>query len=126
MIINASSVELLLYESEGVALDFKQAQYPFEKASNEEKGELLKDILAFANAWRRADAFILVGVKDIPGNKASVQGVASHIDDAKLQQFVNSKVNRPIEFHYKPFELDGKKVGLIHIPLQTRPFLSLI
>jgi hypothetical protein len=46
-------MERLLYENESAALDFKMDQYPFVGATDDEKGELLKDILAFANAWRR-------------------------------------------------------------------------
>ena len=34
---------------EGPTLDFKREQYRFDKASDEDKSELLKDILAFAN-----------------------------------------------------------------------------
>ena len=46
-------LEGLLHEAEGTALDFKSSQYPFENATEAEKSELLKDILAFANSWRR-------------------------------------------------------------------------
>jgi predicted HTH transcriptional regulator len=58
-------MEELLNEDESSTLDFKRDQYPFDGATDEQKGELLKDILAFANAWRRTDAYILVGVKDL-------------------------------------------------------------
>ena len=51
--------ERLLYEEEGNALDFKRDQYPFSKATNYEKAEILKDLLGFANSFRRADAYIL-------------------------------------------------------------------
>ena len=44
--------ERLLYEEENVTLDFKSKQYHFAKATEDEKSELLKDILGFANAWR--------------------------------------------------------------------------
>jgi hypothetical protein len=52
----------LLFEAEGAELDFKREQYSFEGADDRVKSELLKDILAFANAWRRTDAYILIGV----------------------------------------------------------------
>lgn len=45
-------VESLLYEDEGATLDFKQTSYLFEGAERHQKAELLKDILAFANAFR--------------------------------------------------------------------------
>jgi len=59
--------ESLLYEEEGPTLDFKRQQYHFEGASDSEKAELLKDVLAFANAWRRADAFIYIGASEVKG-----------------------------------------------------------
>jgi hypothetical protein len=42
----------LLYRRESETLDFTRDQYVFAKASEAQKAELLKDILAFANAWR--------------------------------------------------------------------------
>ncbi len=57
-------IEHLLHEDEGVELDFKQEQYPFNNADDAAKSELLKDILAFVNAWRRSTAYILIGVEE--------------------------------------------------------------
>jgi hypothetical protein len=114
-------VEELLYEEESATLDFKKEQYKFEGASPHEKSELLKDILAFANAWRRTDAYILIGVKEVKGGKSLVEGIDKHFDEAQLQEFVNKKTQRPIDFSYIPFELDGKQIGVIRIGLQDRP-----
>lgn len=119
--MNPTLMEELLNEEEGSTLDFKRDQYPFDKATAEQKGELLKDILAFANAWRRTDAYILVGVKDVKGGRSEVIGVASHFDDASIQQFVNSKTNRPVTFSYEVFPFEGVQVGVFHLPLQDRP-----
>lgn len=102
-------------------MDFKSEQYRFNKATKEEKSELLKDILAFANAWRRSDAYIVIGVKELKSDKSEVIGINEDIDDAQLQQFVNSKVNTPIDFSYQTSLIDEKKVALITISLQSRP-----
>jgi hypothetical protein len=114
--------ESLLYEEESPTLDFKQEQYRFVGATDDEKSELLKDILAFANAWRRADAYILIGVEEIRGGRSNVLGVASPLNDADLQQFVNSKTQRPVELSYEAYSYKGTRVGIIKIPLQQRPF----
>ena len=119
-------IELLLHEEEGTSLDFKRDQYKFEGASNEDKSELLKDVLAFANAFRRTDAYILIGVEEIRASKNRVVGLNSHLDDAKLQQFVNSKTQDPVTFSYREVLHDGHTVGIIHIPAQTRPIYSKI
>jgi predicted HTH transcriptional regulator len=101
MQIDASLVECLLYEEESHELDFKEEQYRFSRATNEEKCELLKDVLAFANGWRRADAFILIGVKEVKGGPSLLVGINHDLDDAQLQQFVNSKTQRPLMFSYR-------------------------
>jgi Putative DNA-binding domain len=115
--------ERLLYEEESTTLDFKRDQYPFAKASEDEKSKLLKDILGFANAWRRSEAYILIGVQEVRGGRSIVVGIplADHIDDHSLQQFVNNLTNQPVRFHYEAFGFEGKQVGIIRIDLQTRP-----
>src|ERR1051326_2313024 len=115
--MDSNLLTVLLRESESTSLDFKRDQYSF--VSNIEKGELLKDILAFGNSWRHAEAYILVGVDEQHNN--AILGVSSHFDDASLQQFVNSKTNRPLTFSYATVTLQGKEVDVIRIPLQERP-----
>jgi len=116
--------ERLLYEEESPTLDFKRDQYAFAKATEEEKSELLKDILGMANAWRRAEAFILIGVEDVRGGRSIVNGIAAadHLADHSLQQFVNNLTNRPIRFGYEAFGFEGKQVGIIRVEQQPRPF----
>ena len=79
--MDATLLERLLYEEEGETLDFKEMQYPFSGASKEQKSELLKDILGFANAWRRAEAYIIIGVKEVRGGRSTVVGTTNHLDD---------------------------------------------
>ena len=119
--MDANLMEHLLYEEESVELDFKGEQYGFIKADNESKSELLKDIIAFVNAWRRSTAYILIGVEEIKGSRSKVVGISTSLDDAALQQFVNSKTQRPVEFSYQPFHFEGADIGIIEIPVQERP-----
>ena len=102
-------------------MDFKRDQYPFFGASVVQMSGLVKVILAFANAWRRTDAYILIGVEEVKGGRSIVHGVASHLDESDLQQLVNGKTNRPVQFSYQAFPFEGKQVGVIHIPVQARP-----
>jgi hypothetical protein len=115
-------LEQLLHETESPYLDFKRDQYRFVSSTDEEKAELLKDILAFANAWRRTDAFILIGVEEVKGERSIVRGVTWHFDDASLQQFVNSKTQRAIDFSVLTVGIDQQKIDVIRIPVQGRPF----
>ena len=121
MLLDSKLVEDLLHEAEGTSLDFKSAQYSFEYATDKEKSELLKDILAFASSWRRTTAYILIGVEEVKGGRSNVVGVVKHVDDASLHQFVNGKTQRPVEFSYQVISIEGTTIGAIEIPLQERP-----
>jgi len=121
-------IERLLYEEESTTLDFKEEQYSFENGTKYQKCELLKDILAFSNAWRREDSYILIGVKEVKGGKSIVVGISEEdkLDDAKLQQYINQKINKPIHFEYKNVTIEDKTIGVIKIPLENniRPFYT--
>jgi len=119
--MNNELMQQILNEEESTTLDFKKEQYPFQGVSDNKKGELLKDIISFANAWRRTDSYILIGVEEVKGGRSKVHGVQNHLDDAQLQQFVNNKTNRPVTFLYEAFPSEAVQVGIIKIPLQTRP-----
>jgi hypothetical protein len=119
--MDATILEKLLNRSEGDTLDFKRDQYRYAGAPPEDKGELLKDILAFANTPRGEDAFILIGVEEVKGGPHRVVGVTLHLDDADLQQFVNSKTQRPVTFSYETCSLASQSLGVIRIPPQAGP-----
>ena len=121
MSLDSKLLEDLLHEGEGTALDFKSAQYPFDNANVGEKAELIKDILAFANSWRRTTAYILIGVEEVKGGRSEVVGIENHLDEASLHQFVNEKTQRPVDFSYQIVPTEGTTIGSIEIPLQERP-----
>jgi hypothetical protein len=54
--VDLDLIEVLLHMSEGDTLDFKREQYPLAGATEAQKAELIKDVLAFANAWKNAFA----------------------------------------------------------------------
>jgi hypothetical protein len=112
-------IEALLWEDESTTLDFKQTQYPL--TTDKEKSELLKDLLAFTNAFRRETAYILLGVREHKGGRATITGVNHHLNDHDLQQLINSKTNRPLTFSYHALTIDHQQVGIIQIPRQARP-----
>ena len=125
MEITKEFISSLLYEEESNVLDFKRDQYKFSNSTAFEKSELLKDILSFCNASRRSDAYILIGVEEVKGSGSKVFGVTEVLDDAQIQQFVNEKTQRPVEFSYKNLSFMNKKIALIHIPIQERPIYLL-
>lgn len=120
--MNPVHLEHLLFEDESVTLDFKRDQYPFSKVDEDTRSELLKDILGFANAFRRSDALIVIGVEDVVGGRGIVHGISEHLADHAMQQFVNNLTNRPVNFSYQACEIDGHQVGVIQIDQeQARP-----
>ena len=119
--IDGETLHGLLNMDEGLTLDFKREQYRFTKATDFDKSGLLKDILAFANTQRYSTAYILVGVEEVKGGRNQVVGVADHLEDASLHQFVNSKTNKRVAFSYSAHAIEGKSVGAISIPIQQRP-----
>lgn len=114
-----ATIKALLSKDESTTLDFKQTQYALAHATDDQKGELIKDFLAFANAFRHHDAYILIGVTE--GHPATVTGITHHLNDAHLQQLVNTKTNRPVEFSYHALRINSKDIAAIIIPRQQRP-----
>lgn len=113
-------------EGESPHLDYKRDQYPFVGVSAPEKAELLKDVLAMANAFRHETAYILIGVGQQPDGSGQIVGITKDkfIDDADLQQFINEKTNRVVEFFSYSVEIDSERViQVIEIPEQgERPY----
>jgi hypothetical protein len=112
----------LLYEEASDILIFRPHEYKFDGALTMEKGELLRDIVSAANAWRRTDTYILVGVEAVKGERSRILGIINHLDEEKIRKFVNDILQEPILFYYKDLTIERKKIGMIHIPVQQRPF----
>ncbi|MBZ9863113.1 helix-turn-helix domain-containing protein [Mesorhizobium sp. CA12] len=117
-------LEELRCRGEGSDLDYKAERYPFAKASDQEKSEILKDILALANAHRDGTAYILIGFKENPPHPAELVGISPDgtIDDSRLQEFVNGKLESKLNFRYEERLFDGQQIAVISIPKQQRPF----
>lgn len=115
-------ISALRYKSEGTDIDFKSAQYRFVGGNENDKAEMLKDILAIANAWRDGTGYILLGFKDQRPHPAEIVGISGSIDDAAMQQFVHGKVRPKLTFHYEEHLYDGKTISIISIPKQKRAF----
>lgn len=124
IIMTNEQIDALLYRAEGSDLDFKAEQYAISGEDNETKSELLKDILAMANAWRDGPAYILLGFKEVKPNPPEVIGISTLYDDAHFQQLVNSKVTPKIQFKYEVRPYHGVTIGIITIPKQPRPFYA--
>ena len=126
MAISLDDIKQLCMEGESPCLDYKREQYPFVGVSAPEKTELLKDVLAMVNAFRHETAYILIGVAQQPDGRGLIVGIPKDkfIDDANLQQFINEKTNRVVEFSSYSVEIDcANIIQVIEIPVQReRPY----
>jgi hypothetical protein len=117
-----ATLEILLNKVESDTLDFKAQQYRFYGATDDDKSELLKDILAFANGWKETDAHIIIGIDEKDGRAATVTGVSVHLADNDVQQFVNSKTNKAVTLAVETVPHSGVHLDVIRIAqAQTRP-----
>lgn len=91
-------------------------------SSNRNKSELVKDVVAIANAHGNYEGYIIYGVN--PRETDPIIGNAQSFDDAMLQQIVNSKISKPINFLYTESFIRGKTVGVLCIDsIQERPIM---
>lgn len=122
MPITAELIKQLAKRNESESLDVKGTQYPFKNAADDDKAEILKDILAFANGFASEDAYILLGVREVKPPPHDIVGISDNINEASMRQFVNAKVLRCPKFSYDEVGVDGVTVGVICIPRQSGPF----
>lgn len=120
--MNLKKLEKLLKSGEGKTLDFKREFYEFSGETSVEKvnktAKFIKDIISFANTIRVETSYIITGFDD--SNK-KLCGISSIIDDSRLQEKVKDKV-RPVP-HFSVYEMEyqGKKLGIIEIPIVKYP-----
>ena len=110
--LTLDQIRALCTQGESNRLDFKRDQYLFDNATDGHKAELLKDILSFANSFRREPAYVLIGVEELESKLGKIVGIETTqvIDGSKIQQFVNEKTNRIIPFETYTVESGGGRV----------------
>jgi hypothetical protein len=115
--------ELLDCHAEGDYLDFKEDNY-----SKDNKDELVKDIIAFANSHSVRDKFIIIGAKE---QNNLFDGFSdfdtSSIDESKIQQIITSNIKDDLDVKTKLLDFDGHPIFAIKIPVTNnanRPFMA--
>ncbi|WP_338786272.1 ATP-binding protein [Metabacillus sp. FJAT-53654] len=109
---------IIKYDREGTLLDFKREQYRKEKYK-----DLIKDIMAMANATRVGKRYIITGVKDLPSGDKEFFSIPKEefVDQATYQQVLRENVEPSIDFSYFPVEVDGNWVGVFEIDNCNNP-----
>lgn len=104
--------DLIEYHDEEYNLDFKGAQYPKEKHA-----DLIKDIIAMANADTNDERYIIIGVIRNSEGQKELRGInrEDFIDDAVYQQLIRENVEPDVNFEYILHEYAGKCFGVFRI-----------
>lgn len=118
---NTTDIEnLIRYENENSYLDFKATQYRREKHQ-----ELIKDVMAMANAFGNGERYIIFGIKHYSNGNRELLGIQDEefIDSANYQQLVRENIEPELEIDYSPLTLDGKIFGVLSISAKDKPYL---
>ena len=104
--------DIIQYENESTSVEFKAVQY--EKASF---AELIKDIMAMANATIEGPKYIIVGVKNIPSGTNKLLGIPTteFVDSATYQQLIRANIEPDVSFEYLPVHVEEKLFGVFRI-----------
>ncbi|MFD2672227.1 AlbA family DNA-binding domain-containing protein [Marinicrinis sediminis] len=112
--------QIIEFENESSYVDFKKNQY-----QNSE--DLLKDILAMANAnIENKKRYIIIGVKYLPDGSRELHSIPNNDfkDDSDYQELVRSNIEPEIQFKYIPVEFQGKLLGVFEIEeCDDRPYV---
>ena len=114
-------------KDEGLNVDFKRDQYHFRRSPDDiahrvkdGTAELIKDIMAFANAKSDKPSYIVIGVNEGGPDSHTIVGIDAdkYVDDAELQDRVKNKTNAPLQFSCSRIAdtpTEGKVVQVIEI-----------
>ena len=104
-----------------IRLDFKAIQYSREKHS-----DLLKDLIAFANADIEGDRFIIIGVMNDETKEKVFKGIKKEefVDSAIYHQLIRDNVEPDINFDYFLHSYLGKDFAIFRIfDCSNKPYL---
>lgn len=106
---NKEIIDLIETGVECEYLDFKLEEY---KSHNHD--ELIKDIMAFANAHNKQKKYIIVGMSKEKG-KTTFQSISPITDDTNYQIIIDKYLEPALTFSYVPFDYKGNQLGVFVI-----------
>ncbi len=111
--------ELIRFHNECGYLDFKLEEYRAPK-----RADLIKDVLAFANADYSGDRYIIIGVKKT-GAEITINPVIHPEDAAGIQQYIHANIIPELSISYEPFQFEGRQLMVltIHAP-KDQPYAA--
>lgn len=112
--------DIIQFENESTAVDFKKVQYQKYKFI-----DLIKDIMAMANAKIKGDRHIIIGVLHNSNGSREICGINEEfIDSATYHQLIRENIEPEVHFDYYPHPFDGKTFGVFRIyDCDDRPYM---
>jgi hypothetical protein len=108
--------DIIKFENESTCVDFKLIEY-----TKENYLSLIKDVMAMANANTSEERYIIIGIEEKAGKKDLV-GVSGQLTDAAIyQQIIHENIEPEINLKYYPYELEGRKFGVLEISNSINP-----
>lgn len=103
---------IIEFENENSGIDFKAIQYERNRYT-----ELLKDIIAMANADIEGERLIVTGVKHKPDGSREIFPIENEkfIDSATYQQVMQENIEPDLKIQYDPYQYNGQLVGLLKV-----------
>ena len=102
--------EMIEFENESTVLDFKREEY-----RSQEYERLIKDVMSMANAPINQTKYIIIGVKDIPGEDKQFQGLDYITDQANLENIIQENIEPIVKFKYYSYDYKGIMLGIMEI-----------
>lgn len=111
---------LIESELENTRLDFKREFYHKEKYN-----ELIKDVMAMANAHVEDTKYIIFGVKLLEDGSRSFHSVQNIPDQANIEQLIHNNIEPTIELSFYPHKFKNHQLAILEIQgFNDRPYIS--
>ena len=113
--LSDEQVRTLLNSTETNRVDYKR-KMGFKNGTDQQKANLLKDVLAMSNATHGDVGYLVFGVNHtLTGNEIIGVEESDSVDNSRLTNYINSKTNKDIEFYYYEYVIQDKKIGILTI-----------
>ncbi|MCB5028091.1 ATP-binding protein [Streptococcus mutans] len=106
---------------ESITLDFKREKYDLKN----KKYELIKDIMAMANALVDSKKYIILGIEEREDNEKEYVGIDDLEDPSIFENLLHEYIEPTVQFKYYSVRVKGKRIGVIEIGKnQDKPFMA--
>ena len=117
-------IEMLIQHGEDTKVDYKRTIAINSKSDRKGRAELVRDLIAIANAHEETTGYLLIGVNEQAAGTSDqlVDCQGLDLDDGLMHQIIDEFVDVPITFTFRYQEYKGVMIGIIEIPFSDNRF----